>query len=132
MADQKTPAGLKYTKEHEWIKIEGNVGTVGITAFAQDQLGDVVFVELPEVGRVLKHNEQFGVVESVKTVSDLYSPVSGKVLEINSELEGAPELVNSGPYSDGWMLKIELTNPGEVENLLEAEAYEAFTKEAGH
>lgn len=127
-----TPAGLKYTKEHEWIKIEGNVGTIGITDFAQDQLGDVVFVELPAVGRVLKQNEQFGVVESVKTVSDLYSPVSGKVIEVNGELDAAPELVNQGAYEQGWMLKIELSNPGEVEHLLDAAAYEAFVKEAGH
>jgi len=128
----KTPAGLKYTKEHEWIKVEGTIGTVGITEFAQDQLGDVVFVELPAVGRVLKQNEQFGVVESVKTVSDLYSPVSGEVLEVNSELESAPELVNQGAYEQGWMLKVKLTNPAELENLLDAEAYEAFIKEAGH
>lgn len=127
-----TPAGLKYTKEHEWIKVEGNVGTIGITAFAQDQLGDVVFVELPTVGRVLKQGEQFGVVESVKTVSDLYSPVTGKVIEINGDLDGAPETVNSSPYEGGWMLKIELANPAEVEALLDAAAYDAFTKEAGH
>ncbi|MFZ5814768.1 MAG: glycine cleavage system protein GcvH [Bacillota bacterium] len=132
MANLSTPAGLKYTKEHEWIKVEGNVGTVGITAFAQDQLGDVVFVELPAVGRVLKQNEQFGVVESVKTVSDLYSPVSGKVLEVNGELESAPELVNQSPYEQGWMLKIELSNPAEIDSLLDAAGYEAFVKEAGH
>jgi glycine cleavage system H protein len=132
MADAASPSGLKYTKEHEWIKVEGNVGIVGITAFAQDQLGDVVFVEVPAVGRVLKQNEQFGVVESVKTVSDLYIPVSGKVLEVNTELEGAPELVNQGPYEQGWMVKIELSNPAEVNNLLDASAYEAFVKEAGH
>ncbi len=128
----KTPAGLKYTKEHEWIKVEGNIGIVGITEFAQDQLGDVVFVELPAVGRVLKQNEQFGVVESVKTVSDLYSPVSGKVVEVNGDLDGSPELVNQGPYEQGWMLKIELSNPAEVDSLLDADAYEAFVKEAGH
>ena len=127
-----TPAGLKYTKEHEWIKVEGNVGTIGITAFAQDQLGDVVFVELPTVGRVLKQGEQFGVVESVKTVSDLYSPVTGKVIEINGDLDGAPETVNSSPYEGGWMLKIELANPAEVDALLDAAAYELFVKEAGH
>lgn len=132
MANLKTPAGLKYTKEHEWIKVEGNVGLVGITDFAQDQLGDVVFVELPAVGRTLKANEQFGVVESVKTVSDLYIPVSGKVLEVNTELEGSPELVNQGPYEQGWILKIELSNPAEVESLLDAAGYEAFIKEAGH
>lgn len=127
-----TPANLKYTKEHEWVKVEGNVATVGITHFAQDQLGDVVFVEVPAVGRVLKSHEQFGVVESVKTVSDLYSPVAGKVVEVNTELEGAPELVNSAPYEGGWMIKIELANPAEVDALLDAAGYEAFTKEAGH
>lgn len=123
------PAGLKYTKEHEWIKVEGNIGTIGITAFAQDQLGDVVFVEVPAVGRVLKAHEQFGVVESVKTVSDLYSPVAGKVVEVNGALEGTPELVNSDPYGEGWMIKVELSNPADVDALLDAAAYEAFTKE---
>ncbi len=123
------PAGLKYTKEHEWIKVEGNVGIIGITHFAQDQLGDVVFVEVPAVGRVLKAHEQFGVVESVKTVSDLYSPVSGKVIAVNEALEGTPELVNSDPHGEGWMIKVELANPAEVNELLDAAAYEAFTKE---
>ncbi|HYG60029.1 MAG TPA: glycine cleavage system protein GcvH [Symbiobacteriaceae bacterium] len=127
-----TPAGLKYTKEHEWIKVEGNVGTVGITQFAQDQLGDVVFVELPTVGRILKAGEQFGVVESVKTVSDLYSPVTGKVIAINGDLDGAPETVNQSPYEGGWMIKVELANPAEVENLMDDAAYESFVKEAGH
>jgi len=131
MADLKTPAGLKYSKEHEWIKVEGNIGIVGITDFAQDQLGDVVFVELPEVGRVLKQHEQFGVVESVKTVSDLYSPVSGKVIEINGELEANPELVNQDPYGAGWMIKIELANPADLEQLLDADAYAKFVEEAG-
>jgi glycine cleavage system H protein len=132
MADLQAPAGFKYSKEHEWIKVEGNIGTIGITAFAQDQLGDVVFVELPTVGRTLKQGEQFGVVESVKTVSDLYSPVTGKVVEINSELDASPELVNSGPYEAGWMLKIEIANPDELNQLLDADAYKAFTEEAGH
>ena len=123
------PADLRYSKEHEWIRVEGNVGVVGITWFAQDQLGDVVFVEMPEVGRELKQNEQFGVVESVKTVSDLYSPASGKVIEVNSELESSPELINQDPYGEGWILKIELADPAEIENLLDAAAYEALTKE---
>lgn len=99
---------------------------------AQDQLGDVVFVELPTVGRTLKQGEQFGVVESVKTVSDLYAPVSGKVVAVNAELDGNPELVNSGPYEAGWMLKIEIANPGELDQLLDPSAYKAFTEEAGH
>lgn len=123
------PAVLKYTREHEWIRVEGNVGVVGITWFAQDQLGDVVFVELPEVGRELKQNEQFGVVESVKTVSDLYIPVGGKVVEVNTALDGSPELINQDPYGEGWILKIEIANPAELDNLLDAAAYEAFTKE---
>ena len=131
MADLKTPAGLKYSREHEWIKVEGNTGIVGITDFAQDQLGDVVFVELPEVGRVLKQHEQFGVVESVKTVSDLYSPVSGKVIEINGDLEASPELVNQDPYGAGWMIKIELANPADLDQLLNADAYAKFVEEAG-
>jgi glycine cleavage system H protein len=128
----KYPAELKYTKEHEWIKVEGNVGLVGITWFAQDQLGDVVFVELPEVGRQLKAHEQFGVVESVKTVSDLYIPVSGKVIEVNKTLEDSPELVNQGPYDQGWMVKIEIANPAELADLLDAAGYEAFLKDTGH
>lgn len=126
------PAGLKYTKEHEWIKVEGNVGTIGITAFATEQLGDVVFVELPTVGRVLKAGEQFGVVESVKTVSDLYAPVGGKVVEVNGVLEGTPETVNAEPFGAGWMLKIELSGPADLGALLDAPGYEAFVKEAGH
>lgn len=126
----KIPAGLRYSKEHEWIKVEGNIGIIGITDFAQDQLGDVVFVELPPVGRVLKAHEQFGVVESVKTVSDLYCPVTGKVVEVNAALEGSPETVNSSPYEDGWIVKLELSNPAEVDALLDAAGYEAHIKEA--
>jgi glycine cleavage system H protein len=124
------PAGLRYSKEHEWIKVEGNVGTIGITDYAQHSLGDVVFVELPPVGRVLKAHEQFGVVESVKTVSDLYSPVAGKVVAVNEALEGTPETVNNSPYEDGWIMKIELSNPADVDALLDAAAYEAHIKEA--
>lgn len=126
----KVLAGLRYTKEHEWIKVEGNIGIIGITDYAQHHLGDVVFVEVPAVGRVLKAHEQFGVVESVKTVSDLYCPVAGKVIEVNTELEGAPETVNQSPYDNGWMIKVELANPAEVDALLDAAAYEAHTKEA--
>lgn len=132
MANLHYPGELKYTKEHEWIRIEGNVGIIGITAFAQDQLGDVVFVELPTVGSAVNQGKQFGTVESVKTVSDLYAPVTGKVAEVNKALEDKPELVNSAPYGDGWMLKVELANPGETAHLLDAAAYQAFLKEAGH
>jgi glycine cleavage system H protein len=124
------PAGLRYSKEHEWIKVEGNVGTIGITDYAQHSLGDVVFVELPPVGRVLKAHEQFGVVESVKTVSDLYTPVAGKVVAVNDALESTPETVNTSPYEDGWIVKIELSNPADLDALLDAAAYEAHIKEA--
>lgn len=129
MAEQ-IPAGLKYTKEHEWIRVEGKIGTVGITHFAQDQLGDVVFVELPPVGKQLKAGEQFGVVESVKTVSDLYAPASGTVVEVNAALESSPELVNQSPYGEGWMIKIEISDPAELDSLLDAAAYAALIEEA--
>jgi glycine cleavage system H protein len=125
------PAGLKFTKEHEWIKVEGNVGTIGITDFATHHLGDVVFVEVPAIGRVLKAHEQFGVVESVKTVSDLFVPAGGKVVAVNTELESAPETVNAEPYGAGWMIKIELSNPADLDTLLDAAAYEQHCKEEG-
>lgn len=132
MGDFSYPGDLRYTKEHEWIRVEGNIGVVGITAFAQDQLGDVVFVEVPPVGKEFKQAAQFGVVESVKTVSDLYLPVSGKVIEVNASLENAPEQVNQDPYGAGWMVKIEVTNPAEVESLLTAAQYAEFVKNGGH
>jgi glycine cleavage system H protein len=125
------PAGFKFTKEHEWIKVEGNVGTIGITDFATHHLGDVVFVEVPAIGRVLKAHEQFGVVESVKTVSDLFVPAGGKVVAVNTELESAPETVNAEPYGAGWMIKIELSNPADLDTLLDAAAYEQHCKEEG-
>jgi len=126
----ENPRDLKYSKEHEWLRQEGNTGVVGITLFAQDQLGDVVFVELPEVGRVLKAGEQFGVVESVKTVSDLYSPANGKVVAVNEKLADKPEVVNSDPYGEGWMVKLEIesVDPG----LMDAEAYDKHTAGGGH
>ncbi len=114
---------LKYTQDHEWIVADGNVGTVGITDFAQESLGDVTFVELPEVGSVFQKGETFGVVESVKAASDLYLPVSGKVIEVNAALESAPELLNSSPYDDGWLLKIELAEPSQIDELLSPTAY---------
>jgi glycine cleavage system H protein len=126
------PNGLKYTSEHEWIRVEGTLGTIGITHFAQSALGDVVFVELPEVGRILKQGETFGVVESVKTVSDLYSPVSGKVVRVNEKLMDAPETVNQAPYGDGWMIVIEFAAPAELGGLLDAKAYEQVVAEAAH
>lgn len=116
------PEELKYTVEHEWTKMDGDTATIGITDFAQSSLGDIVFVELPEVGRTLNINDAFGVVESIKSVSDLYSPLSGEVLEINEELTGTPELLNSGPYNS-WMIKLKVTNNDEINGLLSAEQY---------
>lgn len=125
------PEGLKYTKEHEWVKVEGEKGRVGITHYAQDQLGDVVFVELPKKGRKLGQMESFGVVESVKAVSDLYCPVGGEVVEVNSELERKPELVNADPYGEGWMIQVKITKPKDLDKLLSAADYTAYLKQAG-
>jgi len=122
------PAEFKYTKEHEWIKVDGNTGTIGITDYAQNSLGDIVFVELPKVGAEITSGKTFGTVESVKAVSDLYAPVSGTVAEVNQDLATAPEKVNSEPHS-AWMLKINLTNPSEVSSLLSAADYEKFIAE---
>jgi len=123
------PKDLRYTQEHEWVKIEGNKVRVGITDFAQHELGDIVFVELPEVGDTVTFNETFGSVESVKTVSELYSPVSGTVVEINEALSDSPEFVNESPYENAWMIVVELSDEAEVEALLTAEAYEALISE---
>ncbi|GMA52522.1 glycine cleavage system H protein [Alicyclobacillus contaminans] len=123
------PAELKYSKEHEWVKVEGNQARIGITDFAQDELGDIVFVELPEVGTEVRANETFGSVESVKTVSDLFAPVSGKIVQVNGALQDSPELVNSAPYEDGWMIVVEMSDPGELDALLDAAAYTAHTAE---
>ena len=123
------PKDLRYTQEHEWVKIEGNKVRVGITDFAQHELGDIVFVELPEVGDTVTLNEPFGSVESVKTVSELYSPVSGTVVEINEALSDSPEFVNESPYENAWMIVVELSNEAEVEALLTAEAYEKLISE---
>ncbi|BDD11304.1 glycine cleavage system H protein [Fulvitalea axinellae] len=117
------PEGLKYTKDHEWIEIDGDVARIGITDFAQKELGDIVYVEIETEGETLDAEEVFGTVEAVKTVSDLLMPVSGKVLEFNEELESEPELVNSAPYEDGWMVKVQISDPSELENLLDVEAY---------
>ena len=125
------PEELKYTEDHEWVLPEGDQVSIGITDFAQDQLGDVVFVELPEVGYQAEAGKTFGVVESVKAVSDIYSPVSGEVVEVNEELPDTPELVNSSPYEDAWMLKIKLSDLSELNGLLDADAYQAFVKEQG-
>jgi glycine cleavage system H protein len=120
------PAELKYTKDHEWTKIEGDVATIGITDFAQSSLGDIVFVELPEIGKTLNHHQTFGVVESIKSVSDLFSPLAGTILDINKDLINAPELCNSEPYGNAWMIKIKLSNPAELNNLLSASDYQNF------
>ncbi|MGZ5244313.1 MAG: glycine cleavage system protein GcvH [Bacteroidia bacterium] len=118
------PEELKYTKDHEWVRIEGDVATVGITDFAQGELGDIVYVEIETVGDTLSHGDVFGTVEAVKTVSDLYMPLSGEVLEINEKLEGEPELVNKDAYGEGWMVKIRLSDPAEVSDLLSAADYQ--------
>jgi len=120
---------LKYSKDHEWVLVEGNKVKIGITDHAQDSLGDVVFVDLPEEGDEVTANESFGTVESVKAVSDVYSPVSGKVVESNSALADSPELVNSDPYGEGWMIVVELDDPSQLDDLMSAEEYEAFLKE---
>src|SRR2546427_6722972 len=126
------PADLRYTKEHEWAKLEGDKARVGITAFAQEQLGDVVFVELPKVGTKVTAMKTFGVVESVKAVSDLFAPVTGEVVEINAELPKKPEVVNTDPYGQGWMLVIRMSNPKEADDLMSAADYEKLTAGAGH
>jgi glycine cleavage system H protein len=120
------PESVRYTKEHEWLRLEGEEGVVGITDFAQDSLGDVVFVELPAVGATLAQGQAFGVVESNKTVSDLFAPVSGRVVAVNETLREKPEQVNSDPYESGWMLRLALTSRAEADSLLDAKAYEAF------
>jgi glycine cleavage system H protein len=123
------PAELRYTKEHEWVAIDGDLATVGITQYAADQLGDIVFVELPEVGRSLEQFATFGVVESVKAVSDLFAPLAGEVVEVNEALTGTPELVNSEPFAGGWMVKVRLADPAQGAALLDAAAYEQLTAE---
>ncbi len=117
------PANLKYTKDHEWVKIEGDVATIGITDFAQSELGDIVFVEIETEGESLNQHDVFGTVEAVKTVSDLFMPLAGEIIEFNKSLEQNPEKVNQDPYGDGWMIKVKISNPSEVDGLLSAEAY---------
>jgi glycine cleavage system H protein len=125
------PTDRKYTQQHEWVKVEGDKGRVGITAYAQNQLGDVVFVELPEVGRKLKAHEGFGTVESVKAVSELYSPAAGEVLEVNSALTSAPEKINSDPYGEGWMIVLRLSDAAAVGSLMDAAAYAKHVESEG-
>jgi len=121
------PAELRYTKDHEWIRVEGDEAVVGITQYAADQLGDIVFVELPDAGRSLEQHATFGVVESVKAVSDLFAPVAGEVTATNGDLGGTPEVVNTDPYGAGWMLRVRLASPEQLDGLLDAAAYDELT-----
>jgi glycine cleavage system H protein len=122
------PADLKYTKDHEWIRVDGDIGTVGITNFAQLQLGDVVYVDLPEVGKTIKAGDTFGTIESVKAVSELYAPVGGEITEVNAALKDKPEQVNTKPH-ESWMIKVRLSNPSEAASLMDAAAYQSLTGE---
>ncbi len=127
-----TPVELKYAATHEWVRVEGDIAVVGITDHAQDALGDLVYVELPEVGDTVKAGDEAGVVESVKAASDIYAPVTGEVVAINEELGDAPETVNQNPYTDGWMYKIKLADPAELDDLLDADGYNAAVEAEGH
>jgi glycine cleavage system H protein len=120
------PDNLKYTKEHEWIKVDGDIATIGITDYAQNELGDIVFIEIETEGETLEREETFGSIEAVKTVSDLFMPLGGEVLEFNSALEQTPETVNSDPYGDGWIIKVKIADKGEIKDLLDAEAYKSL------
>jgi glycine cleavage system H protein len=124
------PTDRRYTKEHEWVRVEDGVGTVGITDYAQDQLGDVVYVELPAPGTAVKQFEKLGEIESVKAVSDCYSPVGGEVVDVNEEVNDHPEVVNQSPYEQGWLVRVRLTDPAELDALLTAEQYDALVAEA--
>jgi glycine cleavage system H protein len=125
------PSDYRYTKEHEWIKVSGNTGTIGITDYAQHELGDVVFVELPSVAAKITAGQVFGTVESVKAVSEIFAPVSGEVTEVNTAVSDTPETLNSDPHGAGWLIKVKLANPAEVTGLMDAAAYEAFVSEKG-
>ncbi|GAB1429760.1 glycine cleavage system protein GcvH [Ignavibacteria bacterium] len=119
------PENLRYTKDHEWVRVEGNIGTIGVTDHAQSELGDVVYLDIPNGDAILSNHDIFGTIEAVKTVSDLYAPVSGKIIEVNAALNDAPDTVNRDCYGDGWLVKIELSNPAELDSLLDAAAYRA-------
>ena len=123
------PKDLKYDREHEWVRLDGDVATIGISHFAQDQLGEVVYVDLPSVGDTLAAGDSFGEVESVKSVSELFCPVTGEIVEVNDALSDAPEVVNEDPYGDGWMIKVKLADTSEVDGLMDADGYEAFLAE---
>ena len=120
------PADLLYTKDHEWVRVEEGIGTIGVTDFAQRELGDIVFIEIETVGESLKKEEVFGTIEAVKTVSDLFMPISGEVLEVNPELENSPALINTDPYGKGWMIKTKIANPAEISGLMAAEEYKSI------
>jgi glycine cleavage system H protein len=120
------PSNVRYTKDHEWIRLEGDVATIGITDFAQGELGDIVFVDIPTEGETLAAEEVFGSVEAVKTVSDLYLPVAGEIIEVNAAIDGQPDIVNSDPYGAGWMVRVKVASPSDVEGLLDVDAYRAL------
>jgi glycine cleavage system H protein len=126
------PADYRYTKTHEWVKIDGDVATIGLTDFAQSELGDITYLELPSPGTQLKRLESLGVVESVKAASDVYSPISGEVIEGNSSAEATPELVNQSPYGDAWLVKVKLTDTAELDQLMDADTYDEFVAAGGH
>ena len=126
------PDNLRYTKEHEWVSLSGSEGTIGVTFFAQKELGDVVFVELPDVGRKVKAGEEFGTIESVKAVSEVYAPVTGEVIAVNKDLVDHPEIINQDPYSRGWILKVRLDDPAEASSLMDAAGYRTFVADKGH
>ena len=123
------PEDVKYSKEHEWVKVSGNIATIGISDYAQDQLGEIVFVELPDEGEEFEKDDAFGVVESVKSVNDVYAPLTGRIVELNDPVVDSPEIVNEDPYGEGWLVKIEIKDPKELGELMTAKQYEAYIKE---
>lgn len=125
------PKDYKYTKTHEWVRVEGDVATIGITDFAQSELGDITYIELPPVGASLNQSDSLGVIESVKAASDIYSPISGEVIEDNTNVESTPEMVNASPFEDAWLIKLKVTDQSQIDNLLDAEAYEKLLEESG-
>lgn len=127
-----SPKDLRYTKTHEWVRVDGDVATIGITDYAQNELGDITYLELPDVGSQVTQNEPLGVIESVKAASDIYAPVSGEVIERNERVIESPDLVNRSPYEEAWLIKVRITNPSELEALMDADQYDAFAAEAVH
>lgn len=127
----EVPSGLYFSKSHEWVKVDGETATIGVSDFAQDELGDITYLELPEAGAQLTQGEPLGVIESVKAASDIYSPISGEVIENNNEVVDAPDLVNSSPYESAWLVKVKLSDPSEVDNLMDSDVYRNFVAEQG-